>query len=214
MPRQASRVNKLIRKKVIAYLDDHDEPSNTILLPEEIFKDGNGNRGAKKKWFRDKVVEDVKKVPVRDRGNVERLSHQLGIPVTTVRRMKKEEGILRSHRSSIKPKLTEENVEWRLDYSWSKVDDECFDGGMDLRGPSLYYQKMYNNIHVDEKWFYLIKEGRKFTLTWDEEEPYITQQHKELFQRSCSYMRWHVQDTFQKSVICWMVRLVFGQLDT
>ena len=177
-PRQASRVYKSIRKKVIQYLDDHDEPSNTILLPDDIFKDGNGNRGAKKKWCRDKVVEDVKKVPLRDRGNVERLSRQLGIPVTTVRRMKKQEGILRSYRSSIKPKLTEENIEWRLDYAWSKVDDDCFAGGMDLRGPSLYYQKMYNDIHVDEKWFYLIKEGRKFILTWDEEEPYITQQHK------------------------------------
>ena len=78
---------------------------------------------------------------------------------------------------------------------------------MDLRGPSLYYQKMYNDIHVDEKWFYLIKEGRKFILTWDEEEAYITQQDK-------SYVRWHVQDTYLSSNVCLMERLIFGQMDT
>ena len=37
-PRQACRVYKLISKKVIAHLDDHDEPSNTILLPSKSSK--------------------------------------------------------------------------------------------------------------------------------------------------------------------------------
>ena len=40
------------------------------------------------------------------------------------------------------------------------------------------YDKMYNDIHVDEKWFYLIKEGRRFYLAHDEEVPYISQRHK------------------------------------
>ena len=50
-----------------------------------------------------------------------------------VQRMKKDEGIPRTYTSFIKPKLTAENVEWRLDYAWSKVDDDCFASGMDLR---------------------------------------------------------------------------------
>ena len=75
--------------------------------------------------------------------------------------------------------MTVENVNWRLDYAWTKVDDECFSNSHNTRdGDVLYYDKCYNDIHVDEKWFYLIKEGKRFYLAHDEEEPYITQQHK------------------------------------
>ena len=147
-------------------------------MPDDLFKDGNGNRGAKVKYPRDKVAEDIKRIPLMSRGKVRRLSQELKIPPTTIMRLKKE-GVIRSYRSSIKPKLTVENVNWRLDYAWTKVDDECFANTHNTRDSDvLYYDKCYNDIHVDEKWFYLIKEGKRFYLAHDEEEPYITQQHK------------------------------------
>ena len=176
-PRQASRVYHSIRKKVVAYLDtlDASANTNTILLPDHLFNDGNDRRGAKKKWCRTKVAEDVKKIPLKDRNNVQVLAAHLNIPKSTVHRMKKHERIIKSYRSHIKPKLTEENAEWRLDYAWSKVSVDQF---YHLRGP-MVYDKMYNEIHVDEKWFYLIKEGQRYYLAWDEEIPYMTQQSKQ-----------------------------------
>ena len=126
-PRQASRVYHKIRKKVIAYVDTlEDTNTNTSILPDQLFEGGNGNRGAKKKWDRKQVVEDIKRIPLAERGNLRSLEAKLNIPYTTLYHMKKVEKLLRPHRSYIKPKLTEENVEWRLDYAWSKVDQDQF----------------------------------------------------------------------------------------
>ena len=173
-PRQASRVYHQIRKKVIAYQESIGNTTNTVLLPDELFTDRNCNRGAKKKWDRQQVADDIKKIPLCERGVLRNLSAKLNVPYATLYHMKKVEGILKPYSSYIKPKLTERNIEWRLEYVWSKVDADHF---YTLRG-DLMYQKMYNDIHVDEKWFYLIKEGRKFYLAYDEEKPYISQQSK------------------------------------
>ena len=176
-PRQASRVYHSIRKRVVAYLDEM-EATNTVLLPDELFKDGNGNRGAEKKWDRQQVADDIKRLPLAERSNLRVIQSKLGIPYTTVHRLKKVEKILRPCRGYIKPKLTESNAEWRLDYAWSQVGEEQFATGHESRRP-LEFDKQYNKIHVDEKWFYLLKEGRRFYLAYDEERPYITQQSKQ-----------------------------------
>ena len=81
----------------------------------------------------------------------------------------KKEGALLSYKSYIKPKLTEANAEWQLDYAWTEYE---------LRG-GLYYDKQYQVIHVDEKWIYLIEDGQRFYLAHDEKPPYISQQHKQ-----------------------------------
>ena len=178
-PRQASRVYCSIRKNVVAYPDEMEATnSNTILLPDELFKDGNDRRGAKRKQDRQQVAEDIKKLPLADRSNLRVIQSKLGIPYTTIHRMKKVEKILRPCRGYIKPKLTESNAEWRLDYAWSQVGEEQFATGRESCRP-LEFDKQYNKIHVNEKWFYLSKEGRRFYLAYDEERPYITQQSKQ-----------------------------------
>ena len=64
--------------------------------------------------------------------------------------------------------------------AWSQVDQAQFLNVYDTRGPSvLVYDKQYHVNHVDEKWFYLIKDGQKFYLAHDEKPPYISQQHKQ-----------------------------------
>ena len=177
-PRQASRVYSAIRKKVVAYLDSLDgEVSNTILLPDDLFKDGNENRGAKKKYCREKVSADVTRIPLKERSNVHDLARALNIPYTTVFRMRRE-GIMNPYKSYIKPKLTEANAEWRLDYAWSQVDQAQFLNVYATRGV-LVYDKQYQVIHVNKKWFYLIKDGQKFYIAHDEKPPYISQQHKQ-----------------------------------
>ena len=36
------------------------------------------------------------------------------------------------------------------------------------------FKDWMNFVHVDEKWFYLIKDGTKFLLVFDEEPPKLT----------------------------------------
>ena len=70
VPRLASRVYKQIRKKVVEYTEGlgQENVSNTILLPDDLFRDGYGNRGAKVKYPRDTVAEDIERIPLMSRG--------------------------------------------------------------------------------------------------------------------------------------------------
>ena len=40
------------------------------------------------------------------------------------------------------------------------------------------FENMEDLIHIDEKWFYLTKDGQRFIIAADEEEPYRHVQHK------------------------------------
>ena len=40
------------------------------------------------------------------------------------------------------------------------------------------FEDMEDLIHIDEKWFYLTKDGQRFIIAADEEEPYRHVQHK------------------------------------
>ena len=40
------------------------------------------------------------------------------------------------------------------------------------------FENMEDLIHIDEKWFYLTKDGQRFIIVGDEEEPYRHIQHK------------------------------------
>jgi hypothetical protein len=35
----------------------------------------------------------------------------------------------------------------------------------------MKYKTMYNEVHVDEKWFYLVKDGGRYILSADEVDP-------------------------------------------
>ena len=72
------------------------------------------------------------------------------------------------HTSSLKPTLTEENKMSRMELILSFVDEN---------NPSKF-ENMEDLIHIDEKWFYLTKDGQHFIISADEEEPYRHVQHK------------------------------------
>ena len=72
------------------------------------------------------------------------------------------------HTSSLKPTLTEENKMSRMELVLSFVDKN---------NPSKF-ENMEDLIHIDEKWFYLTKDGQHFIISADEEEPYRHVQHK------------------------------------
>ena len=69
-------------------------------------------------------------------------------------------GGLKPHSSGIKPFLTEQNKYIQLMYAMEMVNPN----------DTTKFQDMYNFIHADEKWFYLVRDRQQFILA-DEELP-------------------------------------------
>ena len=86
----------------------------------------------------------------------------------TVQRMLLQKDVCRVHTSSLKPTLTEENKMSRMELALSFID----------KNNTSKFENMEDLIHIDEKWFYLTKDGQRFIIVMDEEEPYRHVQHK------------------------------------
>ena len=87
--------------------------------------------------------------------------------------LQKDKG-LRTHTASLKPQLKESNKIHRLFYALDCVEGKDFEYGT----RSLTFKTFYDTIHVDEKWFYLVKEGTKYILVHDEDPPELSVYNK------------------------------------
>jgi hypothetical protein len=67
---------------------------------------------------------------------------------------------------SLKPKLNDDHLLNRLYHCISKIDKNTITGTAELK-----YKTMHNEVHVDEKWFYLVKDGGRYILAANEVDP-------------------------------------------
>ena len=81
--------------------------------------------------------------------------------------------VCRVHTSSLKPTLTEENKMSRMELALSFID----------KNNTSKFEHIEDLIHINEKWFYLTKDGQHFFIAADEEEPYRHVQHKSLLMK-------------------------------
>ena len=72
------------------------------------------------------------------------------------------------HTSSLKPPLMDENKVSRMKLALSFIN----------KNDTSKFEHMEDLIHIDEKWFYLTKDGQRFIIAADEAEPYRHVQHK------------------------------------
>ena len=122
-------------------------------------KHRKANCGRKKKDYFSKL-QQINKVPLNKRGTQRSTAASLGIPTTTLHRRLKE-GALRMHSNTVKPHLSETAMKERSKFCKSFLRMESGD-----------FDDMKNVIHVDEKWFYLTKNNRKFYLAPEEKNPH------------------------------------------
>jgi hypothetical protein len=100
------------------------------------------------------------------RHSVRSLAGALGISSGSIGNMKKEKK-LRVYTMSLKPKLNNDHYLNRLyHHCISKIDRNTINGVTGLK-----YKTFYNEVHVDEKWFFLVQDGGRYYLTADEEIP-------------------------------------------
>ena len=115
-----------------------------------------GNSGRKQLYNREELMEAMEQVPGHERGNLRSLANSLGVGLKTVWMLKMDEKIIHPHTNAIKPFLTDENKLHRIAYAADHV--------ITVNGGS-FYDGMYNEIHVDEKWFFISKETQRVYLT-------------------------------------------------
>ena len=127
-------------------------------------------RGAKPIYDVNALAEALKEVPKKQRKTSRAAASALGVSTFTIQLMKKKK-IVWKHHSRLKPLLTEENMHRRIEHVLDRVSSNNTRTG-------LFYNDLINEIHIDEKWFYLTRDGEAYILVDGERPPHRTCKHK------------------------------------
>lgn len=153
-----------------AIRDIWNKHKQQIMSGDPINIERKQGSGRPLKYLPDDLQARIKNVPLLQRRTLRSLAFHSGLsPATLLRYISR--GFLARSTSSVKPKLTPTNVQARKDYCLGKVD-------ADRR-----FNDMMIDIHVDEKWFYVMRVQDKYNLLPEEVEDV------ELLYRSCDYKR-------------------------
>ena len=116
-----------------------------------------GNTGRKRKHL--DLDDKIKEVPLNKRGTIRSLSREIGVSRGTVHRYFKE-GKGKVHSSTVKPFLTEANMRSCLAFCKAHVN---LNEGL--------FDNMHDVVHIDEKWFYMNQNTRRYYLGSNKDKP-------------------------------------------
>ncbi|XP_057783851.1 uncharacterized protein LOC131001479 [Salvia miltiorrhiza] len=108
-------------------------------------------------------LSPVQQIDLHQRTTLTSLSEALRVSYLKLYRLFKQ-GVLRRHSSAIKPYLKEENKTIRLEFCLSMLDESTIFNDPKFKG-------MYNYVHSDDKWFYLMKKDQTYYLLDNEGDP-------------------------------------------
>lgn len=112
---------------------------------------------------------ELKTIPLEQRSTIRAASRALSVPRSTISRILREGNIV-CRSNSVLPSLTEQNKYERLLYCFERVRED--DTG------TLNYASCYDEVHIDEKWFYMMRPVTKAYLAEGEVAPKRKCQHK------------------------------------
>jgi len=119
-------------------------PNNFLTAPVANASSQKHRCGRRNKWSKAKFRDAIRKVSKEKRKTYRSTANAMGIPLGTVFRAKKK-GWLRSHSNAVKPMLDALNRDKRIRFAAEHVISDGF------------YHDMMDEVHVDEKWFYIIE---------------------------------------------------------
>ncbi|XP_021726855.1 uncharacterized protein LOC110694002 [Chenopodium quinoa] len=126
-----------------------------------------GRTGPKPREFTDEFLQSV---PLHLRQTERSYASALKISDVTLHYLKKK-GRLRTHTASNKPALSSDHKVARMKWVLSHINPV-------LGNEDPTFEDMDIVIHIDEKWFYLNPDKRRFYLLPSEEDPYMAQQSR------------------------------------
>ena len=130
-----------------------------------------GNRGAKPIYDVEELQAAIKKLRPEQRLTLRGTGASVGVSASHVFRLKKAGHVKRAS-LSMKPQLKDMNKVSRFVFAANEVMAVPTNTGQ------YFFKDMYDRVHVDEKWFYLVKEGATCYLARDEEVPQLTVRNK------------------------------------
>ena len=139
----------------------------SLIITPEIASRNNSHANCLK-YSHAEFRQGLKEIPRRHCKTYHSTAKAMGVTLSTVQRMLLHRDVCRVHTSSLKPTLMEENKMLRMELVLSFIDENN----------TSKFENMEDLIHIDEKWFYLTKDGQRFIIATDEEEPYRHVQHK------------------------------------
>ena len=137
-----------------------------IITPEIASR--NNSRTNCRKYSHAEFRQGLKEIPRHHRKTYRSTAKAMGVALSMVQQMLLHRDVGRIHTSSLKPTLMEENKMSRMELALSFMD----------KNNTSKFENMEDLIHIDEKWFYLMKDGQHFIIAADKEEPYRHVQHK------------------------------------
>ena len=137
-----------------------------IITPEVASR--NNSRANCLKYLHAEFRQGLKEIPWRRSKTYRSTAKAMGVALSTVQRMLLHRDVCHIHKSSLKPTLMEENKMSRMELALSFID----------KNNTSKFENMEDLLHINEKWFYLTKDGQHFIIAADKEEPYRHVQHK------------------------------------
>ncbi|CAN0263433.1 unnamed protein product, partial [Discosporangium mesarthrocarpum] len=120
------------------------------------------SRGRQGRCGRPNEVTDPWEVPSTSRTSYRKWSVESGIPLSSLLRLCKRVGA-RKHKRWVKPMLSDKQKRDRVGFALSHMHR--------MGGARVVVDDMYDWVHVDEKWFYVMKDGRGIYLHPEEDAP-------------------------------------------
>jgi hypothetical protein len=138
-----------------------------LTLSEAVKSERSHRHPPSAKYIPELCAEEMTRLALGQRTNYRDTASALSIPTTTFHRIvKNNPDLFRVHTSPLFPDLKDQNKFSRIEFVLSKIGDNGF------------YKDLYDEVHIDEKWFYLTKDHKHYILTCSEEDPHRTTQHK------------------------------------
>jgi hypothetical protein len=145
------------------------EPLNTEEESLSAFPDNIQRKpgsGRPHKYDIEELRACVVNIPLRQRKTIRDIAGSLKLPPTTMYRIVNDPNNgFRRHTSALRPALKDNNKLERVLYAIGKTNGEC-------------YKSMEDEVHVDEKWFYLTRDDENYIMLDCEEDPHRSVGHK------------------------------------
>jgi len=171
--------------KIPSNQDEDDPPPDNILLdrhtPSVVFETKMADRRkGKHKCDRTELQAKAAATPFSKRRRTRMLAAQLEMSQSSLMHILKEKGsVFRRHSNSLKPKLTEGNQQARLQRALSKIDfSSTTTTSTRSANPTPKFLPLFDEVHVDEKWFCLCRDGENHIIICGEEPPKRHVSHK------------------------------------
>ena len=177
----------------------HRAREQSLIITPEIASRNNSCTNCLK-YSHAEFHQGLKEIARHRRKTYHSTAKAMGVALSTVQQMLLHRDVCRVHMSSLKPTLTEENKMSRMELALSFVD----------KNNTSKFENMEDLIHIDEKWFYLTKDGQCFIIAADKEEPYRHVQHKSFLMFLCGLARprYNMKENawFDRKIGIWPIR--------